>query len=1075
MRKNTPSEFYKIRRQEYFSDSEIIYESKLQREHLAYELSQITTNQKQDEFETLCRKLSEIFIAPNLIPQVGPTGGGDGKTDSETYPVSQKISERWFIPENGWSVDEKWAFAISAKQTWKSKAKSDIKKIIGTEREYTRVYFFTNQTPSSKKKKDAQDEFIKEFQIDVVILDGEWILEKIYTSELIDLVVDSLNLSPVYKNKTTKIGKNDTYRIDKLEKLEKDINSPNRYFEYDFQLVEDSLEAAILTRMLEKPRDEVEGKFDRAFRFAKKINYSKLILRIHYQRAWTYLHWYDDYPSFIEEFKSFKKYISETSSITNVELYFNLINLLSGLNTAEICDLSQFNISLDKELIDINLLLDSFIQNEDKPCSSLIAKTYKSLIQLTKSISEKNIQNKYFTDLTEYLLVSEKFLDFPFESFKSIFEELGNIFPNLNELDKLIDVLATISSKRNSDLASAEIFLNRGGQKLFAGYHKESIIYFGKAVLKLAKEETQYEMYFALIGLSQAYNALGLIWASNNSLISASKIAFKQWYESGIINKKSRYCAKQLAINELLTGRIPIFLNWYGLFNIVSKQLNIAEDNNDIKIEELLDGCLANRILNTNCNKDSFLSYLPRLFEREELWLATDSCLYKLGYIDLILDNYKGIKINGEKELDTYFTMVAHQPFVNQMMYDTNLLSEENLNLSTTILGCIFCVNFKQHQELLFATETILAFFESFFATSLEGVYPKVEQIVINLKINNDIECITFHYEQSTSKYSLEINESTFSTVNRNTIWENMIEFTVHILIHNFLTNKDPFKHIENLFENEELNERLSIIFEHRNFLYDILGDNPKLFLFDWADQITDNQYPTKRKTPLKFESKKSANKLKSSQGELNYKEVSHNKRKVLSIIDIKLWDIAKWQGFGVFSSPSGIGVFLGYQNKEAGKKIFDDWIKKVGKEDVDELIKITIIKGVNKNNPFWYRVHITINVDNYDSQSNELFISMSRIHEMNAPNSKNLDILLNGFKAFKQYQLCPASMSSQGSSIEPYYDKSILKKTLFIRNAWEIGENDWDCMVIKKSDSPIIPANITDAPILQLLKKLNS
>ncbi len=43
-------------------------------------LIKLSTNQKQDEFETFCRRLSEKYIAPNLIPQVGPTGGGDGKT-----------------------------------------------------------------------------------------------------------------------------------------------------------------------------------------------------------------------------------------------------------------------------------------------------------------------------------------------------------------------------------------------------------------------------------------------------------------------------------------------------------------------------------------------------------------------------------------------------------------------------------------------------------------------------------------------------------------------------------------------------------------------------------------------------------------------------------------------------------------------------------------------------------------------------------------------------------------------------------------------------------------------------------
>ena len=77
-RKYTPSEFYKIRRPEYFSDSDINYEFELPKEVLALELKNITKNQKENEFELLCRQFSEKLITPNLIPQVGPTGGGDG-------------------------------------------------------------------------------------------------------------------------------------------------------------------------------------------------------------------------------------------------------------------------------------------------------------------------------------------------------------------------------------------------------------------------------------------------------------------------------------------------------------------------------------------------------------------------------------------------------------------------------------------------------------------------------------------------------------------------------------------------------------------------------------------------------------------------------------------------------------------------------------------------------------------------------------------------------------------------------------------------------------------------------------
>src|SRR5690606_8378863 len=112
--------------------------------------------------------------------------------------------------------------------------------------------------------------------------------------------------------------------------LEKAIANPNRYFEYDHQLVDDALESAQIARMLELPRQEVEGKFDRAVRFGKKVGSKKQLLRIHYQKAWTLVNWYDDYTSFIEEYRICKSLIDDESHIAEVELIANLVNVLYG-------------------------------------------------------------------------------------------------------------------------------------------------------------------------------------------------------------------------------------------------------------------------------------------------------------------------------------------------------------------------------------------------------------------------------------------------------------------------------------------------------------------------------------------------------------------------------------------------------------------------------------------------------------------------------------------------------------------------------------------------------------------------
>lgn len=1066
-----PSEYYRMRRPEYFSDSETIYDVTLTKEQFAFELSQITTNQKQDEFETLCRKLAEKFIAPNLIPQVGPTGGGDGKTDSETYPVSSKISDRWFVPENGWSNDEKWAFAFSAKKTWKSKAESDIKKIIGTKREYTRIYFITNQTPSSKKKKEAQDEFIEKYKIDIILLDGTWILEKVYANNLIDIVVDSLNLSTVYLAKNTIVGQNDAGRIKKLQEIEKNIQNPNRYFEFDFQLVEDALESAVLSRKLEKSKDEIEGKFDRAFRFCKKLNLNKQWIRLHYQRAWTYLFYFDDFSAFINEFKEFKKYISKESSISEIELYINLINGIRGFGLAN-NKLIEFQVDLSKEKEDLYKILDEIKLQSNKPCSSLIAKLYKAIQELMDSFGEKNY-DKYLIEIASYFTESVGLIDFPFDTFNKLVEEFGIIFPNNTEYDNLIDVIAAIEEKRSSELSAGHRFLTRGVQKYDAKFYKESIVFFGKAMLKLAKEESKDGLYLTLKGLGFAYGKIGLIWASNNCFISASSIAFKSWYESGILDKRVHDCVKQLANNELVIGRIPTFLVWNELLQIVSMQIEIKVESDEIPFLELIDACLSVRILNTESKVDANFTCLPDLFENQSLWLSQNASFFKLGYIETILDDYKNINIKTDTELARHFKMVASQPFRNQMLYKTNFLSGNQIQITSKILGCEFNFIFTKDIELLLVAETFAAFFESFLATSLTNVYPNTESINILLLKDINEKLFQFSTKESSSEYEIFINKLDFPIELQSSLNMKMMEFTSHILATNFFLNNIE-DHIENLFKNEKLTERLALIFEHRNFTINVLGSNPKLFFEDWNKRESIKQYPTKRSIPLsyKFDNKIDPDKINSK---LNFDEVGHDKRKTISIIDDKLWNKAKWQGFGAFYDPNefGFGAFIGYENGDAGKEIFEGWIKRVGKEDNENLIKLTIIKGVSKQNPAWYKVHITANIQKDILESPERLISvMARFHKMTPNNSKNLDILESGIKRFKRIRLCPAMVSSDASQVVPYFNQSIILNSIEIKNAWEIGLHDIESSAILKDDSPIIPVDVNNAPVLELLKK---
>ena len=57
----------------------------------------------------------------------------------------------------------------------------------------------------------------------------------------------------------------------------------------------------------------------------------------------------------------------------------------------------------------------------------------------------------------------------------------------------------------------------------------------------------------------------------------------------------------------------------------------------------------------------------------------------------------------------------------------------------------------------------------------------------------------------------------------------------------------------------------------------------------------------------------------------------------------------------------------------------------------------------------------------------------------------------------------------------DPFLESAIIKREIIIRNAWEIGLHDLESVAIKKGDIPIIPDNIENAPVLEVLKKRNN
>src|SRR5258708_39706091 len=103
----SPRDFLRARRPSSFSDSSVETRPRLVGAFLEYFTSKLTSRSQESDFETFARRLCEREVCPNLLPHTGPTGGGDSKVDSETYPVNLDIDAAWDVVEDRAAATER--------------------------------------------------------------------------------------------------------------------------------------------------------------------------------------------------------------------------------------------------------------------------------------------------------------------------------------------------------------------------------------------------------------------------------------------------------------------------------------------------------------------------------------------------------------------------------------------------------------------------------------------------------------------------------------------------------------------------------------------------------------------------------------------------------------------------------------------------------------------------------------------------------------------------------------------------------------------------------------------------------
>lgn len=1082
-RHQSPLEIMRSWHPDLFSDSECRHEPIIPRDVLDYQLETLTNRKQETEFEYFARELAEREICPNLRPQTGPTGGGDSKVDSETYPVAAELALRWYQGEPE-AAGERWAFAFSAKRKWRDKVRSDVGNIVSTARPYRRIFFITNQYAPEKARAALEDELTASAGISVTILDRSWLLEKIYANDRLELAIRTLNLTGYEKRLEQRFGPRDTARLAELERLDAAVADTGRYRGAPFNLAEDALQSALLARGLERPRSEIEGRFLMAARIAEGTNESQR-LRIAYNRAWTAYWWFDDLAEFSRLYDEVAPLALASDNCDEVELLLNLWQLL--LPAAHKGAIAKDQAKLRERHDALDAALTRIAGNSARPNNAAQARTAQLFMRAGALTSQRRLDDlpAVWGELRELLASIEGLGDYPLERTYERIVRVGEYVPESEAFDALFEDMVALLEQHRSEAEGGMAYLRRGNQKLDKGLYYDAIRMYGLAETKLIKAEYLDELVEALVGIGDAYRRAGLRWAARAKALFAADRLLLPFHKGSAIDPRAALPIKFLVWLELELGRIPQALAANELYRTIVAITEQPEElaakmADELQMQEAIFGML---LMRAGASQLKALEQAPDMLESQGLVLARGGLLWALGGAEAVRSDGFAPADQSDEKIAEFFGLWAAQPAAEQIPPRPFLGESDELELRTVILGVEVVARVARDKDSLVLAEAILAALESFLSTSLGAeVFPYRERMTFTVRPAEDgASTPVAQVDDLTRAVAITHGEGILAGAADYPAFTDWLqEVLVHLTL-GMLVVTDVEQWLERLAKDEAGFGRALALSGVGLATSNIFGNDPKMFITDWIDPSA-KRYPSlARQCDPAPEAKRlppsEPAPFRFARGEppedlFDPESRPHHDRGVVSVINLPLWDRASWRATG-FNWDDGVPplLMLGFEHYEAGQAIFREWHERFGHVDEAEELRISIVRGIDRDDPHAYTVMISSECGAAE-RSGKLFLLAARYNRMTPTSSINLDRFLDAYTRAGAYGLAPLAFSGADfSSIDP--DLIIFKRRLIARDAWTVGEQDPELICIDPDDDPIVPAHVADPPIAGALEFL--
>lgn len=1034
--------YYRSLRSYLFSDTEIIYETKLTREVFDLKLQQLSQDKKQSEFENFALAVAARLITPNIKPQTGPDGGGDGKVDGETYPVNNVISDKWWVTD-GCTGDQRWAIGISVQKTWGTKVEGDVKKVVETGRGYTKMLFFTNHKIKSSIRLAKEDELKQKYGIPVSIFDGTWFSFAVFEQGCMDLAVEKLNFSDEYRKKTVVVGPNDRERAEELKKLE-DGFLTRTITGLDTQYVDELLDTCLLSRGLAKPRVETEGRFIRALREAKEHGSSIQTFNIVYNHAWTSFFWFNDVDATYVDYLKLKEFATEHPSVHTIERLTNILTNLENVLTIGLFEPEKFKTEVE--------FIKAFREKPELslPCQ-LFLDIYMSEHRLFQLVRRKKDVTEEIKILAALLEKSANYPDISFDAQEHIIDIVGQVITDNEEYEHLVDKMAEISSARESEVKGATLHFNRVQALMQKENYVAAVKHLGHCIYSFLKEGYEEEYIKSCGYMGIALYEMSLPYSAEAYLVKSASVLVREFYTKGTIPHLLITILSKLCKIELLLGRLVMYLNWRELLFVIARNGQEFETPNFVEHDTLEDGSWCCHLAVADVSKPE-ISILPDIFYRCDMPLSSNYLKYALGYKDEVDAQFADLI------KDDWTKLLRNQPIHEQFLDELNVATEGSVTLNTLAHNCRFYVTYDNSIKNQLVAETFLASVETLLATfvnyELVVLHPEIHVIIEETNEKSLLE-----RGVNNTEYIFHVNHE---TLDDKAYWGCFASFIGFFMSFSTVSKEDVEYLLTERQDREKIMDRVSALMQLNKSVYFVLGDKFKYAISQWQNG-NDRKYPC---IAMAETAKKPPQRKNLQQNMLVY-TVSSN---------MDWWDKAKWKGVGFIFDRRMIDhptLALMFRDVEAGNKIIDEWRSNMaaGKPGVE----VQLIKGINKKHPTWYRVCLSPVITATEIDLGRYMAVMCRKHTMTPDNTQNMDTFQYLYPRFGKCGIIALAIDESNRFEMPNdLADAIEVSSVVITDAWRLTAGNPACNALEWDDDPFIPDSEKDtAPVLEVLKEM--